>query len=756
MEDVTLQPDSSTQDWNVLADCVDGFLASWKSGDDPPDLGKHVPADPRHVRCLVLVELIKVDLEQRWRGQRAPRLLETYVQEFPEITVAGEIPCDLIYEEYHIRKQSGDAVNVQQYFDRFPQQAEVLGRLLGVEAPHLTTTLVTSDRPAECGNGERIDDFELLSQLGKGAFATVWKARQLSMKRLVALKISNDQGVEPETMAKLEHDHIVRVYDQRLLPERKTRLLYMQYVPGGTLQSAIEHAATLPPAARSGQTLLQAVDQALDLRGESPPLDSAARKRLSVTGWSETACRLGARLAAALDYAHRRNVLHRDIKPANILLDAEGHPKLVDFNVSFCSELEGVSAAAYFGGSLAYMSPEQIAACQSAKAGAEDLDGRSDIYSLGIVLWEMLTGSRPFDDRMSGAGFAATLAEMRKRREQGVSSQMLARLPADCPPGLDLVLLRCLQPNAKDRYATAGELARQLDLCLHPRAQSLLRSRPGGWRAWARRWPILAMLLMGLPPNSVMSMVNIVFNLQSLVARNYGNVEGAVAYFTDVLVPIVNFLLFPLGIGVLLWFARPLFVALSQQRRGEAVSPDARLAGRCLFLGDFVAWIGGALWIVAGLAFPLLMQLRTGQASGTVYLHFMSAQFLCGLIGSTLTFFCVTFFALRVLYPAIVPLGSGDAEVAIQLHRLSLRSNRFFFASVAVFFPAMTLLVLIPDVQLFFVMAGALGMIAFILAYRLNQTIQRDLETLASAASPPDASFGLGSTTDTVRSSRNW
>ncbi len=198
------------------------------------------------------------------------------------------------------------------------------------------------------------------------------------MQRLVALKISRDRSLEPQTLAQLEHPHIVRVFDQRALPEHKLRLLYMQYVPGGTLQGVVTHLRKIPPAARGGGSLLEAVDKALAHNGEEPPADSLTRYKLRSATWPEVVCWLGARLAGALGHAHQHGVLHRDIKPANVLVGADGHPKLADFNISF-SKLDGATPAAYFGGTLAYMSPEQLEAYDPANSPARRV-GRAGGY----------------------------------------------------------------------------------------------------------------------------------------------------------------------------------------------------------------------------------------------------------------------------------------------------------------------------------------------------------------------------------------
>src|SRR5690606_8993829 len=154
------------------------------------------------------------------------------------------------------------------------------------------------------------------------------------------------------------------------------------------------------------------------------------------------------------------------------------------------------SPAAYFGGSLAYMSPEQLQACNPRHPrAAESLDGRSDIYSLGIVLWEMLTGVRPFLDRQLPEGWPATVEAMTQRRLDGLTPPPYQPLPPRCPAGLRAVLERCLAADVQQRYATAADVAAQLRRCLRPEAERVF-APPRGWRAFAARWPVLSMVLM--------------------------------------------------------------------------------------------------------------------------------------------------------------------------------------------------------------------------------------------------------------------
>ncbi len=208
--------------------------------------------------------------------------------------------------------------------------------------------------------GARIDDFEIVSLLGCGAFGAVYLARQLSLDRQVALKVTAWEGGEGRKMARLEHENIVQVFSETAIDSR-TRLLCMQYVSGPTLQAVLDELAEYPPAARSGQKLLEAVDRLVQRPAEFDPAAMRNRELLAGLDWAETVCWLGVRLAEALDYAHSRGVIHRDIKPGNIMLNQYGRPLLVDFNLAF-QPLAASAGEDRLGGTLAYMAPEHLAA----------------------------------------------------------------------------------------------------------------------------------------------------------------------------------------------------------------------------------------------------------------------------------------------------------------------------------------------------------------------------------------------------------
>jgi eukaryotic-like serine/threonine-protein kinase len=719
--------------WQQLSERLDAFVSAWEQAGDPPRLADFLPESPAAVRRMTLVEAVKVDLEYRWRERRWPKLVEEYLAEFPELSDGGELPCDIIYEEYHIRRQRGEDVSIGDYVGRFPRHEAELRRLLQLECPDETASLMSVQRIPVFEAGQRVDDFDLIAPLGKGAFATVFLARQCSMQRLVALKISRDRGFEPQTLAQLDHPHIVRVFDQRQLTELKIRLLYMQYIAGGTLQGVVEYARSVPATARTGATLLAALDRALERGGEQPPSDSMTRYRLQKASWPQVVCWLGARLASALAYAHQRGVLHRDVKPANVLVGADGNPKLADFNISF-SKLDGATAAAYFGGSLGYMSPEQLEACDPAHARkAEDLDGRGDVFSLGVLLWELLTTRRPFSEDASKKTPMQTLAWMTGVRRGGVSPEAHALVPRDCPPMVVDTLLKCLKPNADDRYQSAGELSRELDLCLQPRAHALLHGRPS-WGSILKRHPVSSTLLLGLLPNFVMCVLNIAYNRQQIM--EHLSPDDLRVFFQ--LIAGINSMAYAIGLGYIFYSRGRVFRVLSRLAGGEKVEPPptADTVRQLLTFGNATAVITALLWLVSGFVIPAWIRFGAGTSSTLAaqdVSHFIVSNLLCGLIAATQSYYVVTFLSVRYCFPWLLKARPSDARDVADLADVARRGRIFLGLTVSVPFLAISALVQIRGEQTVIGILGAIGLVGCGLAYLLDLMIRGDLAALAAS-----------------------
>ena len=423
--------------------------------------------------------------------------------------------------------------------------------------------------------GQRLDDFDLLIELGSGAFARVFLARQLSLQRLVAVKISENHGHEPQTLAQLDHDYIVRIFDQRILRDQNWRLLYMEYLPGGTLLDLgrVAFAEERPPD--SGQALLDAVDGALESRGESRPTESITRAELPTLSWPETVAWLGKRLATALHYANSRGVLHRDIKLANVLLARDGTPKLADFNISFARNVSGASPFEYFGGSLSYMSPEQLMASRPGHTiEAADLDTRSDIYSLAVVLWELLTSMKPFDDAAARAaradsaefvGDTTALDLMLTTRVEGVSPAALARLPSDCPASLRRVLLKALSADRDQRWSSGAELAEQFQLCLDPHARDLVDPPARSWRLRLRPFILPVSALAILIPVLLAGAYNIQHNHLLIVSHLSEQAQHRFVLVTTV----INLIFIPLGAAAVVYWCRYVILVPRRLRRGR-------------------------------------------------------------------------------------------------------------------------------------------------------------------------------------------
>lgn len=710
-----------------LAAVVARFADAWDGQDSAPDLAEYLPGPAvSEFRRICLIELIKVDMVNRWRRDEQPKRLGDYTSEFPELQ-AIPLPPDLVYEEFHCLRRKGVAIDSAAYAQTAGPGLDTRYRSTLIASPRAHGALTRLDI------GDRIDDFDLLLELGSGAFASVFLARQLSMERLVALKISHNHGMEPQTLAQLDHPYIVRVFDQRLLEDRDLKLLYMEYIPGGTLLSLLQRAADVSPSRRSGRLLLDVVDEVLGEKGIRPT-GSEARRTIAALSWPETIAWLGRRLAEALDYAAQRGVLHRDIKPANVLLTGEGVPKLADFNISFSNHIPGAGPAAYFGGSLAYMSPEQLEACHPYLPGrAEDLDSRSDIYALGVMLWELLTGHRPFDDETDAGDSATSLERMLALRRGGVGHTAVADLPLDCPETLRRVLSTCLAPRPEDRWASSGELAQQLALCLDARARDLVDPPRGSMRQ-----------RLALRPVPVVTTALIIGQMLALLYLYEHNVTllnthlpatGKPTFARMVAIVGVSFHLF--CAGLILYLSHSVITVPWGMRKGRRYSAAklARTRSDTLACGKRAALIMLVGWalalIVLGTTVLMVSELPIGML-----INIFATHLLCGAIAAVYPYFLVNYHVVRWYYPALLLYGRTTATDAEQLGRLARQATRMLLAAALIppLGAALGTSFLDPS-DLRSIIGSIIGLtvggaVAFTLSFALYQPLRADLEAL--------------------------
>lgn len=695
-----------------------------------PTRAGHLPAPGRAERRIVLIELIKIDLEYRWLRFHFPKRLLDYRAEFPELR-DGPLPADLVYEEFHAIRRSGHQ----------PDSATAVATT-GPETDRFTdeyrSTMIARPRAQLALDaievGDQVDDFHLLMRIGVGAFAHVYLARQQSMQRLVAVKISHNHGTEPQTLAQLDHEYIVRIFDQRLIADGELKLLYMQYLPGGTLLDVLRLSRATPPERRSGQLLLEAVDKVLADKGEVRPTESAVRARIAASTWPETIAWLGRRLADALQHASERGVLHRDIKPANVLMSAEGIPKLADFNVSFSTHIKGSSPLAYFGGSLAYMSPEQLEACHpDLPATAADLDTRSDIFALAVMLWELLTGHRPFADEMAAGESETSLARMIELRRRPVAPEFLSQLPPDCPMALRRVLLKCLSPDPADRYPSGSELAQQFDLCLEQRARDLVYPPPESWRARLSRWPT-PILWMSSLVGVGSATVYLAMHVQELIrerlsdAANWELNRGVIVFLLCAL---------PLSVLIYAYMSHGLHEVPRGLRAGRSYDKAllARARSRTLFWGDLCA-MNTLLAAVLATVTGVVLLSRYTDLPARLLIHGAATVLVAGTISVAYTFFLSTFYIVRCIYPVYLRHSGTTARDLADIRTLRRRTTVYLAVTASV--PLVGVLAgfsLLEPEELPLVRDSVLGLcagggLAFVAVYWLYRTLDADLRAL--------------------------
>ena len=752
-EEGTLEVENATAYWDSLAKHLDTFVAAWNEEQTAPSLGEHIPEGPLLFRRMAIIELIKVDMRERAR-RHCLLPVEDYARRYPESLVEGEPSADLIYEDFRLRRIAGEQITPEFYKQSFPKVAAQLGRM--TKHGDLPSASIAAPKPSKTWvPGDTVDDFQLLSQLGKGAFATVFLARQISMQRIVALKISSDRGSEPQALAQLDHPHIVRVFDQRSLPAAGVRLLYMQYAPGGTLLDLLQWAKKEAPDQRSGRVLVKSVAAASEKSGMGSRSESSLTRRIERSTWPETVCRIGIAIADALDYAAQRGVLHRDIKPANILLDGEGLPKLADFNVSYASKLDGATPAAYFGGSLAYMSPEQLeAAHPNHWREASDLDGRSDLYALAVVLWELLFLTRPFGGDVIAGDWTKSLESFAKRRREESPQSPRSFDPVETR--LVRVLRRTLDPERDRRPSTGADMARELRLCLQPRAHDLLfGDATKRVRSSLRRWPLTWMTIVILAPNALAGAFNFLFNY-SWVVEKLSHIEAARSTF-HITSTTINILAFGMGWWLIYAITWPVCRGVWMIQTGKTLTREEndRLRQKALWLPNLAAWLGAAEWVVAGLGFPIMLHVLLGEFPVQGYVHFLSSLAICGMIAAAYPFFTVSLIAIRVFYPTLLAAGAAFEGEDRKIERFDQQLNAFL--TIAGVVPLAGLLLLIlpslmsnelePAKNHWSAVLIVSGLAGLGICYLISRTVRADLTALMSVTKPMSP---MGVTTESV------
>jgi eukaryotic-like serine/threonine-protein kinase len=347
--------------------------------------------------------------------------------------------------------------------------------------------------------------FHLLGELGRGAFGRVYLASQPALaNRLVALKVAVGLGGEAQTLARLQHTNICPVYS--IHHADTFQALCMPFLGSVTLAQVLRElrgrnalpdsgkglVGTLPVA--QSRTRLPTASSRSPLDGTAPPNGErqepapepapATLEMLGRLSYVEAVLWLGACLADGLAHAHEHGILHRDLKPANVLLTDSGQPLLLDFNLAADAAVRETAAGAVIGGTLPYMAPEHLEAFHD---GVRPVDQRSDIYSLGVILHELLTLHYP----VAGGAQERDLSALIERR-----SRRFASVRCDNPavsPATEAILRRCLAPDPAQRYQSARELRQDLQCQLEQRPlrhtpEPSLRER---FRKWRRRHPRL-------------------------------------------------------------------------------------------------------------------------------------------------------------------------------------------------------------------------------------------------------------------------
>ncbi|MCB9885470.1 MAG: serine/threonine protein kinase [Planctomycetes bacterium] len=420
----------------------------------------------------------------------------------------GDSSLAALVEDYVQRRRAGEALDLLQFAQRAGARSAELASLLAS-----VDMLERARHGGPVRAGDRLGDFVVRRELGRGGMGIVFEAEHLTLQRLVALKVLDAATLgdssritrfhrEARAAARLHHTNIVPIHGTDSAGD--LHFYAMQLIDGCSLDRVIavrrDGALTQPPE---------------DHR--SHPVNIAKRLDADPIG---SAVRIAVQLADALDYAHRLGVLHRDVKPANVLLDGDGTAWIADFGVARLLDEHDLTRSGNFVGTLRYMAPEQLRGRG---------DQRADVFALGLVLHELLTLAPPYGEGDS--------TDLLPRVEAAAIEPPSARNHA-VPRDLETVVLKALAPDPAHRYQSAGAFAADLRAVLEDRPVSARRASAVErcWR-WARRNRLVTALALLAGTGAVAAAalgVTGSLNTRSALVLAEDNLELALSAFEEV------------------------------------------------------------------------------------------------------------------------------------------------------------------------------------------------------------------------------
>ncbi len=351
----------------------------------------------------------------------------------------SEEPVRRILEEFARKFERGEVPDLDTFCSQQPVSLQTQVRQNCIEFLEIRQMLQKQGARKgreEDETGRHLGEFRLIREIGRGGMGVVYLAWQESLRRRVALKVLNAHltlsSVQIERFrrealyaSRVQHPGVVGILGMG--EEDGNHYFAIEYVESGSLARKIEQMRKAP--------------------GSQPPAKEAASPSISTKGWSAEVAHLGADIADTLQHLHDHTLIHRDLKPQNILLDTDGRPRLVDFGLAKCETEESLTRTGDLAGTPFYMSPEQ------ALAKRIKVDHRTDIYSLGVILYELLTLQRPFEgDTVQKILYAITFKNPRPIR----------KLNPKVPRDLETICLKAMAKNPDGRYESAGDFAKDL------------------------------------------------------------------------------------------------------------------------------------------------------------------------------------------------------------------------------------------------------------------------------------------------------